>query len=76
MLVETHRQWQARTGHTILERYGMSETVMPTSNPCKPGDGERVVGTVGQAAAGVCSCGCGTGLAVTFKAGDAGGIWR
>jgi len=53
MLVDTHRQWQARTGHTILERYGMSETVMLTSNPCKPGDGERVVGTVGQALPGV-----------------------
>ena len=53
MLVDTHRQWQARTGHTILERYGMSETVMLTSNPCKAADGERVVGTVGQALPGV-----------------------
>jgi malonyl-CoA/methylmalonyl-CoA synthetase len=53
MLVDTHRQWQARTGHTILERYGMSETVMLTSNPCKPKDGERVVGTVGRPLPGV-----------------------
>jgi malonyl-CoA/methylmalonyl-CoA synthetase len=35
------------------ERYGMSETVMLTSNPCKAADGERVVGTVGQALPGV-----------------------
>ena len=53
MLVDTHRQWQARTGHTILERYGMSETVMLTSNPCKSTDGERMVGTVGRPLPGV-----------------------
>jgi len=44
LLVDTHREWQARTGHEILERYGMTETGMNTSNPC---DGERVAGTVG-----------------------------
>ncbi len=33
LLTETFQAWQARTGHTILERYGMSETVMLTSNP-------------------------------------------
>lgn len=33
MLIETFTEWQRRTGHTILERYGMSETVMLTSNP-------------------------------------------
>jgi malonyl-CoA/methylmalonyl-CoA synthetase len=33
LLKETFEQWQSRTGHTILERYGMSETVMLTSNP-------------------------------------------
>lgn len=53
MLVDTHRQWQARTGQTILERYGMSETVMLTSNPCRPEDGERLVGTVGRPLPGV-----------------------
>jgi malonyl-CoA/methylmalonyl-CoA synthetase len=47
---ETHRQWQARTGHAILERYGMTETVMNTSNPY---DGERIAGTVGLALPGV-----------------------
>lgn len=44
LLAETHREWRARTGHAILERYGMTETNMNTSNPC---DGERVAGTVG-----------------------------
>ena len=33
LLLETFKDWTARTGHTILERYGMSETVMLTSNP-------------------------------------------
>ncbi|HCX82769.1 MAG: malonyl-CoA synthase [Curvibacter sp. RIFCSPHIGHO2_12_FULL_63_18] len=53
MLVDTHHQWQARTGHTILERYGMSETVMLTSNPGRAADGERKVGTVGRPLPGV-----------------------
>ena len=39
LLAETHREFRARTGHAILERYGMSETLMNTSNPY---DGERV----------------------------------
>src|SRR5690606_13247920 len=33
LLVDTHRQWSERTGHHILERYGMTETNMNTSNP-------------------------------------------
>ena len=53
LLKETHDAWTARTGHVILERYGMSETVMLTSNPCDPGDGERIGGTVGFALPGV-----------------------
>ncbi len=53
LLIETWREWQARTGHLILERYGMSETLMLTSNPCRPEDGERVGGTVGPALPGV-----------------------
>nr|WP_315478318.1 malonyl-CoA synthase [uncultured Rhodoferax sp.] len=53
MLVDTHHQWQARTGHTILERYGMSETVMLTSNPGRASDGDRVVGSVGKPLPGV-----------------------
>jgi malonyl-CoA/methylmalonyl-CoA synthetase len=44
LLAETHRQWQERTGHAILERYGMTETGMNTSNPY---EGARVAGTVG-----------------------------
>lgn len=50
LLAETHRDWQARTGHAILERYGMTETNMNTSNPY---DGARVAGTVGLALPGV-----------------------
>jgi malonyl-CoA/methylmalonyl-CoA synthetase len=50
LLADTHRDWQARTGHAILERYGMTETNMNTSNPY---DGERVAGTVGFPLPGV-----------------------
>ncbi|HEX3397544.1 MAG TPA: AMP-binding protein [Steroidobacteraceae bacterium] len=41
---DTHREFQQRTGHVILERYGMSETMMNTSNPY---DGVRLPGSVG-----------------------------
>jgi malonyl-CoA/methylmalonyl-CoA synthetase len=50
LLIETFNLWQEKTGHTILERYGMSETAMLTSNPYK---GERRGGTVGFALPGV-----------------------
>jgi malonyl-CoA/methylmalonyl-CoA synthetase len=50
LLLETFNEWKDRTGHTILERYGMSETVMLTSNPY---DGERRGGTVGFPLPGV-----------------------
>ncbi len=53
MLIDTFNAWQERTGHTILERYGMSETVMLTSNPYHPQDGERQGGTVGKPLPGV-----------------------
>ncbi|RZI95477.1 MAG: malonyl-CoA synthase, partial [Variovorax sp.] len=53
LLIETFREWQERTGHTILERYGMSETAMLTSNPYRPEQGERRGGTVGFALPGV-----------------------
>ena len=46
----THAEWRARTGHAILERYGMTETNMITSNPY---DGERRAGTVGMPLPGV-----------------------
>ncbi len=50
LLAETHREWRARTGHAILERYGMTETNMNTSNPY---EGDRVAGTVGVPLPGV-----------------------
>jgi len=50
LLAETHREWRARTGHAILERYGMTETGMNVSNPY---DGERIAGTVGLPLPGV-----------------------
>ncbi len=50
LLADTHREWMARTGHAVLERYGMTETNMNTSNPY---DGERVPGAVGPALPGV-----------------------
>ena len=53
LLIETFDEWRERTGHTILERYGMSETVMLTSNPYKAEQGERRGGTVGFALPGV-----------------------
>ncbi len=53
LLIETFDEWRERTGHTILERYGMSETVMLTSNPYTAAQGERRGGTVGFALPGV-----------------------
>ena len=53
LLAETFRAWKERTGHTILERYGMSETLMLTSNPYRPEEGPRLAGTVGPALPGV-----------------------
>ena len=50
LLAETHRAFEARTGQSILERYGMTETNMNTSNPY---DGARRAGTVGQPLPGV-----------------------
>jgi malonyl-CoA/methylmalonyl-CoA synthetase len=50
LLAETHRAFFERTGHAILERYGMTETNMNTSNPY---DGDRIAGTVGFPLPGV-----------------------
>jgi malonyl-CoA/methylmalonyl-CoA synthetase len=72
LLLETFRTWQQRTDHTILERYGMSETVMLTSNPYRPETARRG-GTVGLPLPGV-------GLRVhdakgrPLAAGEIGGI--
>jgi malonyl-CoA/methylmalonyl-CoA synthetase len=51
LLADTHRAFEARTGHKVLERYGMTETGMITSNPYH--DGDRVAGTVGYALPGI-----------------------
>jgi malonyl-CoA/methylmalonyl-CoA synthetase len=58
MLVDTFSQWQERTGYTVLERYGMSETLMLTSNPYAAderfqGQSKRVGGSVGFPLPGV-----------------------
>ena len=58
LLIETFNEWRDRTGHTILERYGMSETIMLTSNPyaadARHGQqAERRGGTVGFPLPGV-----------------------
>jgi malonyl-CoA/methylmalonyl-CoA synthetase len=56
LLAETFKEWHARTGHTIVERYGMSETVMLTSNPYHPEankPADRRAGTVGKPLPGV-----------------------
>ena len=58
MLVDTFSQWQLSTGHTVLERYGMSETLMLTSNPYAAderfqGQSQRVGGSVGFPLPGV-----------------------
>ncbi len=50
LLSETHREFSRRTGHHILERYGMTETLMNTSNPY---EGARVPGSVGPPLPGV-----------------------
>ena len=50
LLADTHREFLQRTGHVILERYGMSETMMNTSNPY---DGVRLPGSVGPPLKGI-----------------------
>ncbi|MFC3286001.1 malonate--CoA ligase [Litchfieldella rifensis] len=50
LTAETHQAFEQRTGHAILERYGMTETNMNTSNPYH---GERIAGTVGMPLPGV-----------------------
>jgi malonyl-CoA/methylmalonyl-CoA synthetase len=52
LLMDTFKAWQQRTDHTILERYGMSETVMLTSNLYRPENARRA-GSVGRALPGV-----------------------
>jgi malonyl-CoA/methylmalonyl-CoA synthetase len=70
LLADTHVQWQARTGQAILERYGMTETGMNTSNPY---DGPRKPGTVGLPLPGVDLRIVGDG-GRTLPDGEVGGI--
>ena len=57
LLIETFDEWRERTGHTILERYGMSETVMLTSNPYGPRRrAPRRHGRLSAARAWSCAC--------------------
>lgn len=73
LLKETFDAWRERTGHTIVERYGMSETVMLTSNPYREADGERRGGTVGFPLPGV-SLRVRDAEGVDLPAGEIGGI--
>ncbi|MBK9571316.1 MAG: malonyl-CoA synthase [Rhodoferax sp.] len=73
MLIETFEAWRVRTGHTILERYGMSETVMLTSNPYFPEKGERRGATVGLPLPGV-SLRISDDAGGSVPVGDIGGI--
>ncbi len=73
LLIETFDAFHARTGHTILERYGMSETVMLTSNPYAATDGERRGGTVGRPLPGV-GVRVVTDAGAPCASGDIGGV--
>ena len=70
LLPATFDEFAARTGHTILERYGMTETGMNTSNPL---DGERRCGSIGLPLPGVSVRVVGED-GVTCGAGEVGGI--
>jgi malonyl-CoA/methylmalonyl-CoA synthetase len=72
LLLETFQQWRERSGHTILERYGMSETVMLTSNPYRP-ESARRGGTVGLPLPGV-SLRVRSDKGTPLPAGEIGGI--
>ena len=71
LLMETHRQFLERTGHSILERYGMTETLMNTSNPY---DGVRKAGSVGKPLPGIAVRVTGTSGAAEPNADVAGAI--
>jgi malonyl-CoA/methylmalonyl-CoA synthetase len=71
LLAETHREWRASTGHAILERYGMTETNMNTSNPY---EGDRVAGTVGMPLPGVSARICDPDTGAAIPQGEIGMI--
>ncbi len=70
LLPATFDEFAARTGHTILERYGMTETGMNTSNPL---DGERRCGSIGLPLPGISVRVVGED-GVTSAPGEVGGI--
>ncbi|MEM6305509.1 MAG: malonyl-CoA synthase [Pseudomonadota bacterium] len=71
LLAETHRAFEDRTGHRILERYGMTETNMNTSNPL---EGARRAGTVGLPLPGVELKVCDPDTGATLPRGEIGVI--
>ncbi|HEY2635686.1 MAG TPA: AMP-binding protein [Steroidobacteraceae bacterium] len=71
LLMETHREFLQRTGHSILERYGMTETLMNTSNPY---DGVRKAGSVGKPLPGIAVRVTGTSGAAEPNADGTGAI--
>jgi malonyl-CoA/methylmalonyl-CoA synthetase len=71
LLASTHAEFAARTGHRILERYGMTETSMITSNPL---DGERRPGTVGFPLPDVVVRVTDPGTGRVLDAGEVGGV--
>lgn len=71
LLKETHDQFNARTGQAVLERYGMTETCMNTSNPY---EGDRRPGTVGLPLPGIQIRIVGEDKTVPLKMGETGAI--
>ncbi|WP_292286175.1 malonyl-CoA synthase [Marivita sp.] len=69
LLEETHERFEACTGHRILERYGMTETSMNSSNPY---DGDRRAGTVGFPLPGVEAKVCDPKTGATLPSGEIG----
>lgn len=69
LLTEDHKSFQAATGHAILERYGMTETCMITSNPY---DGERKPGAVGRPLPGIEVCVTDRETGIPVAAGEIG----
>ncbi|KGK78994.1 malonyl-CoA synthase [Thalassobacter stenotrophicus] len=72
LLADTHTQFEDRTGHRILERYGMTETSMNTSNPY---EGARRAGTVGFPLPGVEAKICDPETGAELPTGEIGVLW-
>ncbi|MFA8385161.1 MAG: malonyl-CoA synthase [Pelagibaca sp.] len=72
LLAETHVQFEQRSGHRILERYGMTETSMSTSNPYQ---GDRRAGTVGFPLPGVEVKVCDPETGAPLPQGEIGVLW-